>query len=93
MADSPSKICRSRPSIILCYGGLMSVQKDIDKVFDLDKLKKTQKEPDNIKSKLYNIWKVEVTLFKLVNQKKICPALLLLKKQKTYIDTPSVSLQ
>ena len=53
---------------------------DIDKVFDLAKLKKTQKRTCIKKIEL-NI-ENQVNLFKSVNQRKICPALLLLKKQK-----------
>ena len=86
MADSPKEA--EAAQALFCAMADFVGKKDIDTVFDLVKLKKTKKE-DSSKMKLFDIWK-EGNYF--ANGKKMTGDGLI-KEAKTYIDTPSVSLQ
>ena len=89
MADSPKEA--EAAQALFCAMADFVGKSDIDKVFDLAKLKKTQKEPDNIKTKLYDIWKSS-NFIQVGKPKKNMSGTSLIKEAKTYIDTPSVSL-
>ena len=86
MADSPAPA--EAAQALFCAIADFVGSADIKKVFDLEKLKKTQKE-DSSKIKLYDIWK-EGNYF--TNGKNM-DGNALIKEANKYIDTPSVTLQ
>ena len=86
MADSPKEA--EAAQALFCAMADYVGKNDIDKVFNLDKLKTTKKE-SNSKDKLYNIWK-STNFF--ANGKKMSGDGLI-AESKSYIDTPSVSLK
>ena len=93
MADSPKEA--EAAQALFCAMADFVGKKDIDKVFDLDKLKKAQKELASTsggQTKLYNVWKAS-NFVQVGQPKKNMSGTSLIKEAKTYIDTPSVSLQ